>query len=97
MIEYDFKKKLESKKESYVEMLSYIFSRYTDIDKEMLKEFASKKFDLECENFFKNFSEDKYNKEEANSLDNMTLEEIVDKSIKDWKNEKISFTYRWFY
>jgi hypothetical protein len=83
MIDYDFKEKLESKKESYIEMMSYIFSKYTNIEKEKLKEYASKKFDIECESFFKNISEDKYNSESINNLDNMSLEEINKKSIKD--------------
>jgi type III secretory pathway component EscR len=83
MIDYDFKERLNENNSKYIDLMAVVFSKHTGIDKEKLKEFLTKKLDLEYESFFKNISEDKYNKDIEASLNKMSLDEIMKKSIKD--------------
>lgn len=80
MIDYDLKEKLADKNSKYINILSYVFSKHLDIESDKLKEYLTKKLDKDYENIFKNITEDKYNKDK---LDDMSLEEINKKTIKD--------------
>tara|TARA_B100001121_G_scaffold12412_1_gene10428 strand:+ start:2387 stop:2638 length:252 start_codon:yes stop_codon:yes gene_type:complete len=83
MKEYDIKKKLDEKKEIYSELISFIFSKKTKFSKDVLNDYLLKSIDKSNDNLFKNISEDKYNKGLSKSLEEMSIEELDEKVIKD--------------
>ena len=83
MKEYDIKKKLDEKKEIYSELISFIFSKKTKFSKDVLNDYLLKNIDKSNDNLFKNISEDKYNKGLSKSLEEMSIEELDEKVIKD--------------
>ena len=83
MKEYDIKKKLDEKKEIYSELISFIFSKKSKFNKDVLNDYLLKSIDKSNDNLFKNISEDKYNKGLSKTLEEMSIEELDEKVIKD--------------
>tara|TARA_B100000674_G_C37630930_1_gene818767 strand:+ start:379 stop:621 length:243 start_codon:yes stop_codon:yes gene_type:complete len=77
---FDFKKELEKKQLKYILMLSYIYAQKTGISKEESREIIQKMISNNNEKLFKNIVDNKYNKE---TLKDMDIEDILNKSIKD--------------
>ena len=82
MKDYDIKKTVDKNKEVYSKMISFIFSKKSSIDVSTLEKYFVNSIENKNNRMFKKLSDDKYNKDNK-SLDDLSIEEINEKSIKD--------------